>query len=499
MLASKTRRHAAAAYPLVFLCATIGISCTGDGDGGGRGGAGGTANGGTGGQTGGTGGGFGGSGGGFGGSGGQTTGGTGGGAAGAGGATGGAGGRGGTGGGGGGGTGGATGGAGGGTGGAAGRDAGGGAGMGGAAGRDAGGGAGMGGGTGGGGTGGANPPGSSAPCTGDPTTPPPALRRGAPIAIANSGQPGQVVGVPGENVLYVIGHTNGRVHVIMNGQSTGMSLIDPVSVSGGGNGPEAGNLSMALHPDFKNNQTFYVFYTGTPGGRTVIDEFKRTSPTTSMKVKTLYNKPRNNNNTGPYHNGGSIYFSPKDATPALYLSVGDHQQSGAAAAAEGVAGRILKIDVGDGSATTHARGLRNPYRFSIDRLTGDFYIGEVAQGAGGAAYFLGAGVTGRNFGWTGGEIQGGTSGMQTGMAALIGGVVYRGNKIPGLCGRYFFGMHTGGVIRSMVVRNGQRVGDPMTHPELKLPGNISSFGEDGEGEIWMSAMNGSIFKIEPAN
>jgi hypothetical protein len=495
MLASKTRRHAAVAYPLVFLCATIGISCTGDDTPGGRGGSGGTPAGGSGGAaSGGSGGspGFGGSGGspGLGGSGGSP------GQGGSGGATGGTGGRGGTGGGGGGGAGGATGGAGGATGGTAGRDAG--AGTGGAAGRDAGGGAGMGGGGGGGAGGGAMPPpGSSAPCTGEPAATPPALRRGAPIAIPNSGQPGQVVGVPGENVLYVIGHTNGRVHVVMNGMATGMSLIDPVSVSGGGNGPEAGNLSMALHPDFKNNQTFYVFYTGNPGGRTVIDEFKRTSPTSSMKVKTLYDQARVN--SGPYHNGGSIYFSPKDSTPALYLSIGDHQQSGSAGAAEGRAGRILKIDVGSGMASTHARGLRNPYRFSIDRLTGDFYIGEVAQGAGGAAYFLGAGMTGRNFGWTGGEIQGGTSGMQSGMAALIGGVVYRGNKIPGLCGRYFFGMHTGGVIRSMVVQNGARVGGITTHAELKLPGNISSFGEDGEGEIWMSAMNGSIFKIEPAN
>jgi hypothetical protein len=58
-------------------------------------------------------------------------------------------------------------------------------------------------------------------------------------------------------------------------------------------------------------------------------------------------------------------------------------------------------------------------------------------------------------------------------------------------------MHTGGVIRSMNVQNGQRMGDITNHPELKLPGNISSFGEDGEGEVWMSSMNGNaIYKIE---
>ena len=352
-------------------------------------------------------------------------------------------------------------------------------------------------GTGGSGGSGGTP---QAACTGMPAAMPPALRRGAPIAVAMpanaSGQAGQIVGVPGENVLYVIGHTNGRVHVVMNGMATGMSLIEPVSVSGGGNGPEAGNLSMALHPNFKDNQLFYVFYTGNPGGRTVIDEFKRLTPTTSMKTKTLYNQARANG--GPYHNGGSIYFNPKDASPSLYLSVGDHQSPATASAATGVSGRILKIDPMSGMASTFARGLRNPYRMSIDRLTGDMYIGDVANGPGGSVFVARNGAMGTNFGHPSGEIDGGVSGLQGGLAALIGGVVYRGSKIPGLCGRYFFGMHTGGVIRSMIVVDGQRMGDITNHPELKLPSNISSFGEDGEGEIWMAGMNGSIYKIEAA-
>jgi hypothetical protein len=134
---------------------------------------------------------------------------------------------------------------------------------------------------------------------------------------------------------------------------------------------------------------------------------------------------------------------------------------------------------------------------SIDRLTGDMYIGDVAGGPGGSVMFQANGAGIRNFGWTGGEIQGGVSGLQGGLAAIIGGVVYRGNKIPGLCGRYFFGMHTGGVVRSMIVQGGARVGGITNHAELKLPtGNIASFGEDGEGEIWMAGMNGSIYKIE---
>ncbi len=243
---------------------------------------------------------------------------------------------------------------------------------------------------------------------------PPALRRSAPISIPNGGQTGQVVGVPGENVLYVVGHTNGRVHIVKDGMATGMSLINPpLSVSGGAGGPEAGFLSIALHPEFAKNKLFYVFYTGNPGGRTVVDEYERLTDTTSMKKRNVYDRARANN--GPFHNGGTIYFSPKDEKPFIYLSIGDHQQPGSSRAANGVAGRILKIDVAAGMAgvTSYGHGLRNPYRMSIDRGTGDMWIGDVGNGQGGAVKFKAGGSEGvTDFGWTGGEVPGGISGYQ---------------------------------------------------------------------------------------
>jgi glucose/arabinose dehydrogenase len=345
------------------------------------------------------------------------------------------------------------------------------------------------------------PAAGSAPCSTEPAAMAPALKRSAPISIPNGGQTGQVVGVPGENVLYVVGHTNGRVHVVKDGMATGMSLVNPpLSVSGGAGGPEAGFLSIALHPKFSENKLFYVFYTGNPGGRTVVDEYERTGEFTSTKKRNVYDRARANG--GPFHNGGSIYFSPKDAKPFIYLSIGDHQSPGTASGANGVAGRVLKIDVELGmmGVTTAAHGLRNPYRMSIDRLTGDLWIGDVAQGQGGAVKFkAGTAENTPNFGWTGGEVPGGISGLQGGGAAIIGGVVYRGNKIPGLCGRYFFAMHSSGQVRSLIQQGGTRMGGIVTHGELTVPGRISSFGEDGEGEIWMSSMQqNAIFKIEAA-
>jgi hypothetical protein len=135
---------------------------------------------------------------------------------------------------------------------------------------------------------------------------------------------------------------------------------------------------------------------------------------------------------------------------------------------------------------------------SVDRLTGDVWIGEVSDGPGGAVYFMPHDSMVKDWGYSGGgEVQGGISGFQSGSAALIGGVVYRGNKIKGLCGRYFFGMHSSGAIKSLIQMNGQRVGAVANHPELSVPGQVSSFGEDTEGEIWMSSRsNNSIIRIE---
>jgi glucose/arabinose dehydrogenase len=164
-----------------------------------------------------------------------------------------------------------------------------------------------------------------------------------------------------------------------------------------------------------------------------------------------------------------------------------------------VAGRVLRIDVTSKMFTTFAYGLRNPYRLSIDRLTGDMYIADVANGPGGTIIFNPAGTMGVDYGYRNNngqpDVNDGILRDSAG-AAIIGGYVYRGSKIPGLCGRYFYGNHQGGTVKSFVVQNGQRAGEPVSHPGLTVPGNITSFGEDGEGELYMASMNNNIYKIE---
>jgi glucose/sorbosone dehydrogenase len=343
-------------------------------------------------------------------------------------------------------------------------------------------------------------------CTDMPSMTVPKLTKSPALSIPNGGQTGQVVGVPGENVMYVIGHKNGRVHIVMDGKTVlPMSLVEPpISVATGGNN-EQGLLSMALHPNFKTNQLFYLMYTAAGGGAIKVDEYKRMSATTSMMVRNV----RSHNGSNNFHNGGSIYFNPKDPPDKaiLYMATGNAQSGGNSQNITNPNGKILRFGAADNTGIpamgatghTYASGLRNPYRMSIDRLTGDIWIGEVADGPGGSVLYIPYGkemLT--NFGYGNGGTSAGISGQQPGSAALIGGVVYRGTKIPGLCGRYFFGMHAGGGVRSLIQMGGQRIGNVVNHPELGLGSNISSFGEDGEGEIWMSSMGNSIFKIVAA-
>jgi glucose/arabinose dehydrogenase len=252
---------------------------------------------------------------------------------------------------------------------------------------------------------------------------------------------------------------------------------------------------MALHPNFAQNHLFYLFYTAAGAGDMTIDEFERTTPTTATMKRNIYSQPRAGD--GMFHNGGFITFNPKDAMPYMYFSVGNNE-SDDAGNPDGVAGRIHRIDLDSKQHTTFAYGLRNPYRISIDRLTGDMFIADVANGPGGTIIFNPYGKTGVDYGYRTNngqpDINDGILRDPTG-AAMIGGFVYRGNRIPGLCGRYFYGNYEGGTVHSIVVQDGKVVGDPATHNNLTVPGNISSFGEDGEGELYMASMNNTIYKI----
>ena len=100
----------------------------------------------------------------------------------------------------------------------------------------------------------------------------------------------------------------------------------------------------------------------------------------------------------------------------------------------------------------------------------------------------------KDWGYRGDEVKDGLTGKE-GQKALIGGVIYRGMKIPGICGRYFYASWPDGGIKSLVVKGGKLSGGASSHGGLGT-GGIASFGEDGEGEIYYATQGGEVYKIE---
>jgi len=321
-------------------------------------------------------------------------------------------------------------------------------------------------------------------------------------------------------------------------------------------GNEQGLLGMAFHPDYDSNGTFFVNYTSESlAGDTVIAKYTVSSDpdvanAASKDVILTFDQPQTN------HNAGWIGFSPLDGY--LYIPTGD----GGSGCDPGeraqnlnlLLGKVLRIDVnsdgfpanpdadyaippdnpyvgGGGRVEILDYGLRNPYRCSFDRLTGDLYIGDVGQGFREEISFHPAGHPGRlNFGW---DCMEGTacsnnifSNCQTvgctcnaptltlpihdydqtvgSRQAVTGGYVYRGCAIPDLRGTYFFADYASAEIWSLRYDGVlPPVVTSRTAELTPIAGQgtiswISSFGEDANGELYICDLfGGEVFKVIP--
>ena len=292
---------------------------------------------------------------------------------------------------------------------------------------------------------------------------------------------------------------------------------------------ERGLLGVAFHPDFANNGHLFVAYVA-PGGAegesrlsryTVTGDPASDEPDPSSEV-ILLRQPQPAFN----HNGGQIAFGPDGY---LYMSFGDGGGGGDTfnngQNPDTFLAKILRIDVdsgdpygipednpflGDGThrEETWAWGLRNPWRFSFDRETGDMYIADVGQGA---KEEIDIGVAGGNYGWS--QVEGDEC-FRNGCdqnafeapihtyprnfgTSITGGFVYRGCKMPDLHGVYFFSDYTTrGPLASLEWSPG---GPAMDGPvAMDLGFAVSTFGEDEEGELYVADhMGGQILKIIP--
>jgi glucose/arabinose dehydrogenase len=349
--------------------------------------------------------------------------------------------------------------------------------------------------------------------------------------------PTYVTSSPGDSSRLFILEQRGIIKILKNGDINPSPFLDIDSlISSGG---ERGLLGLAFHPGYQNNGYFYVDYTNN-SGNTVIARYQVSGdpdiadPGSSMILLTI-NQPYSN------HNGGMLAFGPDDGY--LYVGMGDGGSAGdpqnRAQNDSTLLGKLLRIDVDGGSPygippdnpyvggpgldEIWAKGLRNPWRFTFDRETYDMYIGDVGQNIWEEIDFEPASSTGgENYGWRFMEgshcynppVDCDPGGLtypiyeydhSSGRCSVTGGYVYRGNVIPSLRGTYFFADYCSGDIWSFEyggnnVNNFQDRTAELDPAGNQAINNISSFGEDAYGEIYICDFaDGEIYKIVPAS
>ncbi|MGI5376955.1 PQQ-dependent sugar dehydrogenase [Streptomyces sp. CA-251387] len=326
-------------------------------------------------------------------------------------------------------------------------------------------------------------------------------------------------GTAGPGGTVWIAERAGRVRVL-DDDGLGEPVID-ISSETTTNG-ERGLLGVAFDKEFAH---FYISFTNLQGTSTV-DEFAvrdgKIQPDTRRTVLTQ---------TQPYanHNGGDIAFGPDGY---LYIALGDGGSGGDPHGngqnLDTLLGKLLRIDpsggkpyaippdnpfVDDPNAKDEiwAYGLRNPWRFSFDAGTGDLLIGDVGQSAWEEIDWApAASKGGENYGWSQMEgnhpFRGGTvpanhvppiheydrSGLG---CSVTGGYVYRGEAIPDLKGQYVFSDYCDGTIRALQMENGEVTGVS----DLGVDGGrVVSFVQEGNGELYVLDLRGSVSRIDPA-
>ena len=318
--------------------------------------------------------------------------------------------------------------------------------------------------------------------------------------------------------LFVV-EQDGRILILTGGQRNSSPFLDIAEqLSTGG---ERGLLGLAFHPRYSSNGRFFLNYTRAQDGATVIAEYRVSSDPDKADPheRILLTIPQ------PYrnHNGGMLAFGP-DAL--LYIGMGDGGSGGdpenRAQNREELLGKFLRIDVDgsppyrippenpfvgqEGKPEIFALGLRNPWRFSFDRKTGELWAADVGQHTWEEINVI---EKGKNYGW---RLLEGTHcfnpttdckrlpdlvdplteyHQEQGRCSVTGGYVYRGTRIPILQGTYLFGDFCSGEIWGF--RNGQ------THLLLDTDLQISSFGEDRKGELYVIGHQGVVKKIVPTS
>jgi glucose/arabinose dehydrogenase len=337
----------------------------------------------------------------------------------------------------------------------------------------------------------------------------------------------------GDDRLFLTLQT-GRVLIYAGGQVRPAAFLDLTSsITCCG---ERGLLGLAFHPQYSSNRFFFVDYTNT-AGNTVIARYQASSGNPDAADASSGATLLTIAQPFPNHKGGQLQFGPDGY---LYIGMGDGGSANDPLCNgqrdDTLLGKLLRLDVNQNVSTSPfygippsnpfagagapldeiwAKGLRNPWRFSFDRATGDLYIADVGQSAREEIDFQPrTSAGGENYGWKIMEGTlcgaGGGSGCPSGVppcnspvfkaplyeyghvgtgdctAAVIGGYVYRGAGYPQLTGIYFYGDYCFG----WLFANGQ-----MLSPNVP---QLTTFGEDNSGEIYLGTGDGKLFRLAAA-
>jgi glucose/arabinose dehydrogenase len=344
----------------------------------------------------------------------------------------------------------------------------------------------------------------------------PNLKFNRPVDLQNSGDD--------TDRLFVV-EQRGVISVFKNEaqvpeKSTFLDIEDLVNDSGN----EQGLLGLAFHPNYRTNGYFYVNYTASNPNRTVISRFRvsQSDPNKADKSSEMivleFEQPYSN------HNGGQLAFGPDGY---LYIAVGDGG-SGGDPMGHGqnrstLLGTILRLDIDSKESgknygvpadnpfinntegvrpEIYAYGLRNPWRFSFDSVNGELWAGDVGQNSYEEIDRI---VKGGNYGWnimegnhcfksdcseTGLEMPVWEYGRSEGVS-VTGGYVYRGDALPELVGHYIYADFASGRIWSLNASQSQNSNKEL----LKANFNISSFGVDGNQELYICGFDGKIYQL----
>ena len=348
------------------------------------------------------------------------------------------------------------------------------------------------------------------------------VRLGVEQVASGLDQPLYVTAPVSDPRLFIV-EQPGRIRVVENGRLLDKPFLDIVDkVRSGG---EQGLLSVAFHPQYRSNGFLFVNHTDKNGDTrieryTVSTDRNVADPRSAKLILSIDQRYSN-------HQGGLNLFGPDGM---LYIGMGDGGSQGDPHGngqnRNALLAKLLRINVdrgepylipaanpyakGGGRAEIWAIGLRNPWRFSFDRFSGLLYIADVGGDRFEEVNVVPMSIAGVNYGWKvmeGPQCSRSSGCDQTGMqkpalsyathenstCAIIGGSVYRGQKIPEIKGQYFYSDYCNSWLRSFGFADG-KVTDQHEWPIGKL-GSITSFGEDAQGELYICTSSGRVYRI----